>query len=85
MFSILFGMMTTQLNVPPTLKSLSFSTFPTLPLALVGSQPFPVLASQNLHWYALISLTALTSVSRSKFTCLTPLSFKALMVPLKPT
>lgn len=33
-------MMTIQLNVPPTLKSLSFSTFPFPPLALSGSQSF---------------------------------------------
>lgn len=39
MFPILFGTMTTRVsfNVPPTLKSLSFSTFPTFPHLLLLS------------------------------------------------
>lgn len=51
--------------VPLILKSLSFSTFPSPRLAFSGSWSFHVLANQNLHWYAIISPTALTSVSQS--------------------
>lgn len=65
MFPLLFGTMTTRVSLMSLqlLNHFFFSTFPSPLLALCGSQPFHVLASQNLHWHVLISPTTLTSVS----------------------